>query len=318
MSELGLRAKPARYDDGVRDRRNVALLPVEPIGDEWDVALESARGRRRPSNDGHVPTINRVAPADVADVVGTHGRGEASWRWRPRHCNGGLGIQHVFITGPLHVVRRVTDIPGHRPIADSDGGGRSGRADCGAAAAAATCRAHTAADEPGHVDTLDATGALDGLSLTRTPHSPTVPGCNPNAALRHKPPPQVPFDSVVERAEPAGVALDERPDRFSVGRHRCFGLCRVDAIQRAIDRARVGAVGIDPVAESRGLRGRQDDVDFDLVRLCEREATGNNGVSRAGDRDGRRNAQPASRLLEKGGGRRSRRGLAKGGQEPTF
>ena len=39
VSELGLGAKPAQPDAGVRDKRNVALLPVEPIGDEGDVAL---------------------------------------------------------------------------------------------------------------------------------------------------------------------------------------------------------------------------------------------------------------------------------------
>ena len=39
VSELGLGAKPARHDAGVRDKRIVALLPVEPIGDEGDVAL---------------------------------------------------------------------------------------------------------------------------------------------------------------------------------------------------------------------------------------------------------------------------------------
>ena len=39
VSELGLGAKPARHDAGVRDKRTVALLPVEPIGDERDVAL---------------------------------------------------------------------------------------------------------------------------------------------------------------------------------------------------------------------------------------------------------------------------------------
>ena len=91
-----------------------------------------------------------------------------------------------------------------------------------------------------------------------------VPRGHLDPALRLEPPPQTPLDRVVERAEPAAVLLDQRPDRVEVGLLRGLGIFRVHVGEGIVDRAGVGAVAVYPVAEALGLVGRKNDVDFDL------------------------------------------------------
>ena len=83
--------------------------------------------------------------------------------------------------------------------------------------------------------------------------------------MRHKPPPKILPDRVVERAEPAGVALDQRLDRLEVGLDRGLGVLGVNLRECIVDGVGVGAVGVDPVPERRGLGRREDDVDLNLV-----------------------------------------------------
>ena len=90
------------------------------------------------------------------------------------------------------------------------------------------------------------------------------PGGHLHPALQHKPPPEVLLDGVVERAEPAAVLLDQRPDRVEVGLDRGLRILRPDVRQRLVDGVGVGAVGIDPVPEALGGLERQNGVDLDL------------------------------------------------------
>ena len=77
----------------------------------------------------------------------------------------------------------------------------------------------------------------------------TNPGRYPDPALRNEPPPKVLLDGVVERAKPARVILDERPDRIEVGLLRGLGVLGLDMLERTVNGTCIGAVGIDAGVE---------------------------------------------------------------------
>ena len=232
--------------------------------------------RSRPQQTGRLAAAApTVEPRTAGHADGD--RGAAACRRWPG--DGNVGTPRVFIC-PLRVVHRVADVHGHRRIAAAAGGGGgggggsdgagtgSGSAGLGATAAAAASRRRArAGGKSGHGHPLDTAGGWQGGigPTNRQRRSPVPPRRDLHSAVRFEPPTQEQLDRVVERAEPARMLADQRPDHVEVGRHRGRGLFGLDPAQRAVDGAGVGAVGVDPVPEGLRLRRAQYDVDLDLV-----------------------------------------------------